>query len=338
MRMKNKKAFDLPFSWIFSIIVGAVIIFLAIFVTTSLIKTSTQVKYSQSAQELLNLLNPVVNGVTSAYSTRVNFNKETRIELTCDEKTSTSPFFGRQSLTFAEESGFLKKWLQQGVAVSRYNKYIFSRGLSQGKTLFLFSKPFYAGFRVDDVVIMTFDKYCFVSAPSYVEDEVTMLNLGNVNLSDKISSCPKNYLTACFGFEDSQCNISIMPTCSDENCGALEFGEYGKGYVSNFGKTVYYYGSELLYAAIFSSPEIYECNIKRLGNKASELALIYRDKIDIVKIRDCNSLIGLDLEELSETCKNLKSSLDLYKVYDITNGMDDITCEETCRIYAPRDC
>ena len=47
------------------------------------------------------------------------------------------------------------------VEISRYNKYVFSENQSEGKNYYIFSKPFYAGYRVDDLVMTTFiyDKY-----------------------------------------------------------------------------------------------------------------------------------------------------------------------------------
>ena len=75
----SKKAFDLPFSWLFSIVAGAFIIFIAIYATVHFVNPIVHTQQSVSAQELLNYLNPVVNGITSAYATKVTFNKNTRI-------------------------------------------------------------------------------------------------------------------------------------------------------------------------------------------------------------------------------------------------------------------
>ena len=57
--MINKKGIEFNFAWLFAIIVGAVIIFIAIFATTSIIKRSRVESESKVAAELGIILNPI---------------------------------------------------------------------------------------------------------------------------------------------------------------------------------------------------------------------------------------------------------------------------------------
>ena len=331
--LKTKKAFDLPFSWLFAIIAGAFIILIAIYVTIQFVRTSQQTQYSEAALEISNYLNPVVNGITSAYATKINFRKETRLYFGCAATSQASPYFGKQTISFSEESGLIKKWNEPGAEISRYNKYVFADNIEQGKTLYLFSKPFFTGFRVDDLVFMGFNKYCFVSAPIIIEEEVENLALGNINVSNQLSLCGKDTRKVCFGFSDLACNISVFANCNDQNCES----EYDTGYVLKNGKSLYYFKS-LIYAAIFSSPEIYSCNIARLGKKIAELAEVYKGKIEIVKMKNCNSVISSQLETISTMAKNLDSSSKLLNTYQEAKTMDEIVCDEECKIYEPEKC
>ena len=172
----SKKGIELSFAWIFAIIAGTIIILLAIYGATKLVGTSQTSQYSESSMNIKNMLNPIVNGVTSAYATKVDFPKETRLYLNCSMESTFTNVFGRQMLAFSEQSSFLKKWPSPGVSVSRYNKYIFSNSMEQGKTFYIFAKPFYVGFRVDDLVFMNAGKYCFVAAPETIQKEITDLN------------------------------------------------------------------------------------------------------------------------------------------------------------------
>jgi len=333
----SKKAFDLPFSWLFAIIAGGFILFIAIYAAVNFINISTHTEQSQSAQQLLNYLNPVVNGITSAYSTKIEFKRNTRIYFNCSASSYSSPFFGKQSLAFSEEAGFLKKWPEPGEAVSRYNKYIFSDNIEEGKTFYLFSKPFYAGFRVDDLIFINSKKYCFISAPPGIEKEVMDLNLRNINTTSNIDSgCEKNSIKVCFGSTFSGCNISVYGNC---NSGCKEDLEgFDTGYVTKKGKQLSYFGS-LIYAAIFSSPEIYECNIKRLSNKISELSQIYSEKINLLNLQNCNSIIGPNLEDINNVLLSSKSSADFIGIYSSIASMNEKNCEvsDECKVYSNRE-
>ena len=57
--MKNKKALEMSFAWIFAIIAGIVILFLAIYATSQFIKTRRYEIDIQTAAKLAILLDPL---------------------------------------------------------------------------------------------------------------------------------------------------------------------------------------------------------------------------------------------------------------------------------------
>ena len=213
----GKKGFDLPFSWIFSIIAGMVILLLAVYATTQFINISTKIKESEAGKQITILLNPVVNGLSTGYATKIELGKETRISIGC-EANSFNNLFGKQEIGFSEQSGLIKKWHNAGENISVYNKYVFSDNVEQGKTIYLFSKPFYAGFRVDDLIFLNMKSYCFVSAPEYIEEEVRNLDLKNINVTSEIGKCSRNSIKVCFCFTGTECNVSVEGTCNDIDC------------------------------------------------------------------------------------------------------------------------
>ena len=333
--LKSKRSFEMPFSWLFAIIAGAIIIIIAITATVKIVNQGQQTIYSEAAKELGNMLNPVVNGFGSAYATKIDLTKETRVYLYCYETSDKSPIFGREALAFSEESGFITKWNAPGMNISRYNKFIFSKNIEQGKRLNLFSVPFSAGFRVDDLIMMNADNYCFVAAPDKMQSNLKSIGIRNINFSSTADLCPKKSTNVCFSESlSNKCNITVIGSCSDDSCSDT-LGLFDRGVVAINSKSVPYTGN-LIYAAIFSSPEIYSCNVRRLAAKINELARIYKDKADMVKIKDCNSMAGPYLDELITVSAQLKQSLtlqELYQIRTISNQMDGVNTGADCTIY-----
>lgn len=330
--LKSKRSLEMSFAVIFSIIAGSVILLLAIYTAARFIQTAKYAGYSESAKSLANILGPVVNSISTDYSPApAKFSKQTRVYLDCFPTSRLSPTFGRQTLSFSEESGLLKKWSEPGANISRYNKYIFSDRMMEGKTLYIFAKPLHFGFKVDDLVYLSMDDYCFTGAvPEFVRENYESGIIRNSNVTGRIAECKKDSVKVCFGFESSAagsaCNMGVV--FDDDS------GKSGRVVKSETGKTLEYYGESLLYAAIFSSPEIYECNIKRLGMKAGELAKIYLEKIDITREKECSSAIGPELGEIAGISANL-SSAKLSDVYIAALDMDRKNCDADCMIYAP---
>ncbi|MEK6885714.1 MAG: hypothetical protein AABX17_02000 [Nanoarchaeota archaeon] len=329
-RIKSKKAFDLPFSWIFAIIAGAFIILISIYVTTKFIGTGKQYDYAATAKSISNLLDSTVNGLATTTAIQpIDFKKETRIYLDCEVSHYQSPFFGRQTIGFSEESGLIKKWSAPENNISRYNQYVFGKIVMQSKKYFIFSKPFYTGYKVADLayIIPESNKYCIIRAPENVEYELGALSFSNINFTTTINSCPKDSVPICFNFNDGKCGIKID----------YEDEDYRIGRVTKDGATLEYSSTGLLYAAIFSSPEIYGCNIARLGNKIHLLGEVYRDKVELVKVKECGSLIEPYLNSIIEQSNNL-TPIKLGNLLEEAKLMDEKNCESNCPIYSTETC
>lgn len=292
--MLNKKGdLNISFGWLFAIIVGAVILFLAIFGATKIIKTGQQEGQAVGAKELGILLNPLETGFESAISTPLSLKVETRIFNSC----STSGNFGKQGIQISELS--FNKWPLPGVESNFENKYIFSNNPTEGKKFYIFSKPFEFPFKVSDLIYLTSEneKYCFDNAPEDIEEEISQLNQANL-----ASDCTnkQGYTKVCFG--TGNCDINV---------------NYNVGTIKKNGETLYFEEDALMYAVIFSEPEIYKCQVERLMKRTKTLAEIYLDKSLIVSQKNCESNLGGDLDLLINNLENAED-------YEAINAAADL--------------
>ena len=82
---KNKRGFEFSFGWIFAIIVGSAIIFLAIYAVASLVRNEKKILQSEAAKDLGILLNPLETNLESGKATYIKLNQETKIFNNCKE-------------------------------------------------------------------------------------------------------------------------------------------------------------------------------------------------------------------------------------------------------------
>ncbi len=293
--MLNKKGqLNISFGWLFAIIVGAVILVLAIYGATKVIKTGQQEGQAVSAKELGILLNPLETGFESASSTPLSLRTETRIFNTC----SLSGNFGKQGIQTSEFS--FNEWTLPGVESNFENKYIFSNNPAEGKKFYIFSKPFEFPFKVSDVIYLTSEneKYCFEDAPEDIEDEISQLVQTNLVLDCKDKP---DYIKVCFS-SGTNCDINV---------------NYNAKYVQKGQDKIYFEEDALMYAAIFSSPEIYKCQVQRLMKRTKSLAEIYLEKELIVSQKNCDSALAGDLNLLISSLEKSKD----YKIIDSVSGL-----------------
>jgi hypothetical protein len=96
---------------------------------------------------------------------------------------------------------------------------------------------------------------------------------------------------------------------------------------------MYFETDALMYAAIFSEKDIYECQIKRLMKRVENLALLYNDKAGLISQKECNSNLESELSTLNSLTRNLENSNNLnsinFLVEDI-NKKNDLT---ECRLW-----
>ena len=295
----KKGALQISFGWLFAIIVGGFIIFLAIFGVTKLIKTEQTTLDAQTGQEIGVLLNPLETSFQSAITTSFTMPTESRIYNRCNNVGS----FGKQLIRISQKS--FNKWTETNLDVGFANKYIFSKEIVEGKKFYIFSKPFNLPFKVADLMYMTSSKeiYCFVDAPEEIEEEIQTIKQENL----LTKNCSDNMINVCF-FGDCDINVEYS---------------YGRGYVEKQGDKMYFVSDALMYAAIFGDADVYECQLKRLMQRIEELSLIYRDKAILIGKRGCDLEINTDLAELNILAGNLEDSEDILWLETKTEKLND---------------
>lgn len=313
---KNKKGFEFSFAWIFSIIVGAVILFLAIYFSGKIINVGEYKLNTETAKQLSIIYDPLETGMAAGKKIScAEFRKNTRIFNDCFDYGN----FGRQEIKLSSES--FGKWSKQGGKVELKNKYVFSNGVETGKRFCFFSLPFNMPFKVSEMIFMFAGDYCFVNPPYSIRDEIEDLGIENVNIADDEDECVGK--SVCFG---SDCDISVYGLCS--NCE----DEFEYGYVNKEnerGEERVYYAGNLIYAAIFSSQEIYECNLKRLMSRLSHLSELYYDESVFLSSRCQTGDIGL--LQLSDVALSLNSSQEILILKEIAEDVklrhEDLVCK-----------
>lgn len=299
----NKKGFEFSFAWLFALLAGAVILFLAIYFAIKLIGTGESQISAATAKQLTILFEPMQIGLESGKGNVAVLKEDTIIYNKCFSSGS----FGMQRFSLSRK-GFGNKWTKEGADIPVTNKYIFSNTSEQGKTVYFFSKPFMMPWKVSEVIFLTTQDYCFVNAPEEIKKDIPS-SIQNI----KFDNCSKE-IKVCFG--QGNCEIKVEGSCLGYNCESI----YDSGFVSKNNEKIYYdsFGNgevdrSLLYAAIFSSSEIYECNIKRLMARLIQEALLYNDESGFLTGR-CGSLPETGLLEVASAARNYKSSLDLASI------------------------
>ena len=290
------------FNWLFAIIAGGFILFLAIYASTKLITRSESTQNTEIAARLISFLDPMETGLASGKSSVINFRTKSKTYFTCKEVSN--PPFGKQEISFTDQP-IGAKYGETGESISIYNKYVFVDNGIEGKSYFIFSVPFSMPYKVADIIILSANNYCFYNAPEEVVEDIEGLNIKNVVFANSSSKC--SGINVCFqGL--SECDVRVNLQAK---------------YVEKEGKKLYYIDN-LIYGAIFASPEIYECNVKRLMKKFVELGGVYIEKIKIIERNHCYSNIQPKLEVMMVEANKLSSSKALLNLDEKSKEIDQI--------------
>ena len=292
----NTRGFEFSFVWLFAIIVGIAIIFLAIYASTNLIKTERTIIDTETGKKLGVLLNPIETDLESAKHVTISFAKATRVFNSCFE-SSRDRKFGKQEISTAVRLGIGEEWQSPGVPSAFQNKYLFSKNTLEGKEIFVFAKPFKMPFKVADLLFAWTDQYCFVNPPNGIEEDITSLNLPRINITTSPSLCSSNSEIVCFSSATEECSIKVFQDSKRIRKNGLDL--YYEDNTVNFGENP----NALIYGAIFADPGIYECQVNRLLARTSELSNVYIDKTEFLSSRGCASNLAADLRTFSEISK-----------------------------------
>ena len=291
----NSRGFEFSFSWMFAILIGSMILFLALFATTRLVTTERNIQDTEAGKELGILLTPLETGLESGKATVIKFSEESRLINGC----KNVGIFGSQELSVASKQSFGDNEFQlDGVVVSHFNnKYVFSDRVEQGTRMSLFVKPFEFPFKVADLSYVFSEDYCFVNHPDEIKDEILGLGVRGLNVSSSRDLCKADSEVVCFG--SSGCDVDVS---------------LSSGSVKKDRESVFYddrFGNALLYGAIFAEEGIYECQVKRLGRRISELALLEASKMEYLASEGCGADIVSGLSVLAESSRSLQGSVSL---------------------------
>ena len=168
----------------------------------------------------------------------------------------------------------------------------------------LFSKPFEFPYKVANLIYMisSDEYYCFIDAPSDIENEIENLNLENLLTEDCSES---GYVNVCFNGDI--CNINV---------------NYEAGEVEKEDGTVYFKSDALMYAGIFSDTQVYECQVKRLMKRVANLASLYIDKANLIAVSGCETNLNTELGRLITQAQGLDNSRDLHSLVGFIEEID----------------
>lgn len=302
------------FVWLFAILAGGAILALAIWGATQAGDTLRFQSDSEAAKSIAILTDPLQVGFADGSFGKISFQQETRINNIC-----LGSEFGKNDISVSMKSGVGQDWNLAGGATSVHNKYIFSEEVNEGEDFFVFSKSFNFPYEVSDLIFLSSKNYCFVGAPDFVEEEILGLGIENVVL-DNCSSSDENI---CFG-GGSDCDVDVYGSCSG-NCDSV----FDVGKIVKSSGEMKYVGN-LMYAAIFSDKEIYDCNVERLLFRTATIADIFAEKTDLMDGRDCGSNLKGDLLAWSGM---LEGDVDLFSLKTVADDLDKRNERELCGLW-----
>ena len=264
------KAQGMQFGWLFALIIGGVILFLAISFSGQIIGTGTQQTQAELTRSIDTLLNPFasIEGAKVSLSKPVSLPEKTEVNFSCSSRLDS------QTMSLKLKRG------EKPFTYQIKNKYIFSESFNE-KELWVFAKPFEMPWRVDDLIYIISKKYCFINPPENIKKELQEINSSKIIVSSSSANC-KDYMTVCW---IGKCNISVTDSTVTP-----------KG-----GNPLFYLDDSTMYAAIFG-PSQYNCNIERLRTRLGVQTEIFIAKTDILIQQGC-----IEAQPLKQELSDLRS-------------------------------
>ncbi len=324
----NKRGFEFSFSWLFAIIVGAIILFIAIYAAGRVLKGGEYQAGTETAKKLTILFDPLGSQTSDAKSGKITLSTPIKMYENC----IVGGDFGKQLFSTSEKQAFGEGQGEKGGVITIYNKYVFTRGNLEGKEFNYFSKTLEMPFKVADVLLVTSKSYCLLGAPPTIKEEIEGLGISNIIVNaTTIAQCKSAYpeITSdevfCFG---GGCDNKIYDT-STKN-------DWSSGYVEGKdGKRKYFFGG-LIYASIFSDRENYECNVKRLMMRLSRLSRLYLEKSKLLSINNvCDSGLDTELGQLADLTNTYsqRSSTTSYEALNIYTASQGVNQNSLCELW-----
>ena len=256
--MKTNKAQGMQFAWIFALIIGAAILFLAVFFSGKLLQTGTYQTEAELAKSLDVLLNPFasVSQAEVSLSKPVSLPEKTQVNFSC---------------SLSQDSETMSVLLKKGETPFQYaikNKYIFSEDFNT-KDLWVFGKPFNAAWKVDDLIFVVSRNYCFINPDDRIGKELRELNASLIQVVSDAGNCKPDSVKVCFS---GICDIYVNSEANHVR--------------TKSGKVLGFIDDATMYAAVFG-PKMYDCNIERLMKRLGLQADIFLAKVNLLTERGC---------------------------------------------------
>jgi len=305
----------MEFAWIFAVIVGALILFLAFYFVGTKLLSQEQEQKTVQAQSLDILLNPFAQfgniGATTANI--IDLQQKSTITFECEKQGQE---LGTNTITMTAKEAAIPRVV--------YDKYIFSEQTVEARKLQGISLPFQMPWRVADIIILwPYDaRYCFISAPSSIKAKLsnetsTGLNISSLYFVNNAASCPENSTTVCFGASGS-CDILV---------------NIQQGSTRKLG-TVYFAGEALMYASIFSDKQIYECNVKRLASRLYSEASVYDERTRALASKGCTATYNLAaLKKAATDVSSSASQSNLNSLYQASQVIQNQNNVGDCSLF-----
>lgn len=303
------------FVWLFAILAGGAILALAIWGALQAGDTIRYQSDTEAAMSISILTNPLQSGFAEGSFGMISFQSLSRINNVCSDFE-----FGKNDISVAASSGVGREWNDAGGAVPVHDKYIFSEEAAEGEDFYVFSKSFDFPYEISDLIFLFSDSYCFLNSPDFVEDDVLGLGIDNIALDN----CTDEDIRVCFG-GGSNCDVIVYGSCSD--CDSA----FDEGVVSKAEGDFVYVGS-LMYGAIFSGKDVYDCNVERLFYRAGSIARIFSEKADLMSTRSCDTGLKGDLISWEGLLENATSD-DLVSLKGYSDSMNKQNAREVCGMW-----
>lgn len=282
--MKSKRG-GLQFGWIFAVIVGAVFLFMAFYFVGQLMMEERIEKGTIATRSLDIIITPLsfLGELGATTAKPIDLREASKIELGCDSKGH----LGSSSILLVGER--TTKY-EAGHPKISYDKYLLGEDLNETfeKRFQTLTKSVYIPWRVADLTMLwPADRYyCFVKAPERIEKELEKFNISSINFTETEDACDYESITVCF-YGGRGCNIHVTGASRE-----------GVGTVTKRSGTLNYANDTLLYAAIFSDPGLYKCNLQRIAKRLNLEIEVFQEKAASLREKGCPSfsLEGLQAE------------------------------------------
>jgi len=310
--MKKITKKGMQFSWIFAVIVGAIILFLAFYFIGSQLSTSKLEEKTVETNSLEILFNPFsyLGAMGAVTAKPIEIPQESFLMFECESVSSNG--LGSDIITLSSLN------LQdQGLPKYIYDKYIFAEDFEAKKTdgkypkLQTLSKPFLMPWRVADLIFVypNSKKYCFTgNIPSRLQEELEFLEITNLRLD----SCEPEDIEVCFGSSRGDINVESYS------------GDFMIGSVRKNSDELFFAGENyaLMLAAIFSSEEVYNCNLKRLAARIDLEIDIFNKKKQALSEKGCSSFVNF--ERLRQAATDLRMRINQDSIREFYNAAESV--------------